>query len=58
MDLKAANLADEKAWRWTRASMIACFVVASVMLITSLAMANGSNAEIRMQTYLPASSSH
>jgi hypothetical protein len=41
MDLKAANLADEKAGWVTRTSMIACFVIASVMLLTSLAMANG-----------------
>ena len=39
MDLNAANLADERAWRLTRASMIGCFVVASAMLIASLAMA-------------------
>ena len=44
MDLSVANLADERARRLTRASMIACFVIASVMLITSLAMANGSKA--------------
>ena len=44
MDLKAANLSDERAWRITRASMIACFVVASAMLIASLAMANGFTA--------------
>jgi hypothetical protein len=41
MDLKAANLADERAWRWTRASMIACFGIASILLLASLATANG-----------------
>jgi hypothetical protein len=44
MDLKAANLADERAWRWTRASMIACFGIASVLLLASLATANGLTA--------------
>jgi hypothetical protein len=44
MDLKAANLADGRALRLTRISMIACFVVASVMLLASLAMAKSSNA--------------
>jgi hypothetical protein len=42
MDLNAANLADGKAGRLTRASMIACFVIASAMLLASLAMAKGS----------------
>jgi hypothetical protein len=51
MDLSAADLADEKARRLTRVSMIACFVIASAMLITSLAMANGSQ---RHTTLLPA----
>ena len=41
MDLKAANLADERAWRLTRFSLICCFVLASGMLIASLAMAHG-----------------
>lgn len=41
MDLNAAMLADSKAVRLTRAGMLACFVVASVMLLTSLAMAKG-----------------
>jgi hypothetical protein len=44
MDLTAANLSHEKACRLTRASMIACFVVASGMLLTSLAMAKGITA--------------
>jgi hypothetical protein len=42
MDLNAANLADGRAGRLTRASMIACFVIASVMLLASLAMAKSS----------------
>jgi hypothetical protein len=42
MDLNAANLADGIAGRLTRASMIACFVVASAMLLASLAMAKGT----------------
>jgi hypothetical protein len=41
MDLKAANLADDRATRLVRASMVACFMIASVMLIASLAMAHG-----------------
>ena len=41
MDLRAANFTDGKAGWLTRASMIACFVIASVMLLASLAMANG-----------------
>jgi hypothetical protein len=48
MDLKTVNLADERTWRWTRAGMVACFIVASVMLIASLAMANGSTATVHM----------
>jgi hypothetical protein len=41
MDLKAANLADDRASRMTRIGMIVCFSFASVMLLASLAMANG-----------------
>jgi hypothetical protein len=43
MDLDAAKLAHWKMTRLTRASMVACFVVAGVMLIASLALANGSS---------------
>ena len=43
MDLSAASKADERAMRLTRAGMIICFIVASAMLITSLAMANGTH---------------
>ena len=43
MDLKAANFADDRAGRLTRFSMIACFVVASAMLLASLAMAKSSH---------------
>jgi hypothetical protein len=42
MDLNAANLADGRAGRLTRASMTACFVIASAMLLASLTMAKGS----------------
>jgi hypothetical protein len=42
MDLNAAKLADGRAGRLTRASMIACFFIASAMLLASLAMAKGS----------------
>lgn len=41
MDLNAAKLADYRAVRLARAGMLACFVVASVMLIASLAVAKG-----------------
>ena len=58
MDLKAANLADERAWRLTRASMIGCFVVASAMLIASLAMANASTAQKNAQTTPTSTMSH
>ncbi len=43
MDLNAANLSDDKATRLARASIFICFVIASVMLIASLAMAHGPN---------------
>ncbi len=49
MDLKAANLADDKASRITRLCMIACFVIASVLLLTSLAMAQKSQARTLIQ---------
>ncbi len=42
MDLEAANTADARAWRFTRAGILTCFVLASAMLIASLALANGS----------------
>ncbi|NOT70384.1 MAG: hypothetical protein HOP09_03585 [Hyphomicrobium sp.] len=58
MDLKAANLADEKVWRWTRVSMIACFVVASVMLITSLAQAKNTELSFNQHVTLSSSSTH
>ncbi len=41
MDLNAAKLADGKASRLTWASLIICFVIASGMLLASLAMAHG-----------------
>ena len=50
MDLQAANIADAQAWRLARVSMLACFVIAALMLIASLAAAHspsparGSNA--------------
>lgn len=40
MDLHAAKLADRKASRLTRLSLITCFVVASGMLLASLATAH------------------
>lgn len=39
MDLEAARLSNLRASRMTRAGMIACYVLAGVMLIASLAMA-------------------
>ena len=41
MDLNAAKLANDRASRLTRASMAACFVIASGLLLASLAMAHG-----------------
>jgi hypothetical protein len=40
MDLQAANDANTGAWRFTRFGMIACFVLAGLMLVASLTMAN------------------
>lgn len=45
MDLHAAKLADGRASRLTRLSLIACFVVASVMLLASLATAHGMKSQ-------------
>ncbi len=42
MDLEAANLANARAGRLTRAGMIACFALASIMLIASLALAKSA----------------
>lgn len=55
MDLNAANQADERAVRLTRASMITCFVIASVMLLASLAMAKSANVEHSVNILSPAS---
>lgn len=55
MDLKAANFTDDKAGRLARASMFICFVIASVMLIASLAMAHAPNALHTAYTALPSS---
>ncbi len=41
MDLNAAKLADDRVSRLTRAAMIACFAIASGLLLASLAMAHG-----------------
>ena len=40
MDLEAAANANNGAWRLTRAGMIGCFVLASLMLLASLTMAH------------------
>lgn len=57
MDLDAANSADARAWRFTRAGMLTCFVLASAMLIASLALANGAvqtpGSETLLQKTLP-----
>jgi hypothetical protein len=45
MDLNAAKLANDRASRLTRASMVACFVIASGLLLASLAMAHGVKAQ-------------
>ena len=42
MDLNAAKLADGRASRLTKLSLIICFVVASGMLLASLATAHGA----------------
>ena len=41
MDLNAAKIADDRVARLTRAGMFACFLIASVLLLTSLALAKG-----------------
>ncbi len=41
MDLEAAKSANAAAGRWARAGMLACFLVACALLLTSLALANG-----------------
>ncbi len=43
MDLEAANLANARASRLTRAGMIACFALAGGMLIASLALAKSTS---------------
>lgn len=55
MDLHAAKLADRKASRLTRLSLIACFVIASGMLLASLATAHGMKDQSAMlsTTVLP-----
>ena len=44
MDLQAANIANNGVWRFTRIGMIACFLLAGIMLVASLTMANSQAA--------------
>lgn len=44
MDLEAAKIANAVAGRWTKAGMLACFVLACGWLLTSLALADRTNA--------------
>lgn len=53
MDLNAAKLADGKASRLTRWSLLVCFVVASGMLLASLATAHGLKSETISTSSLP-----
>ena len=45
MDLNATHLADNKTSRLARVSMMVCFVIASDMLLASLAMAHGTKSQ-------------
>jgi hypothetical protein len=42
MDLEAAANANAAAWRFTRVGMIACFMLASLLLVASLPMAHAN----------------
>jgi hypothetical protein len=53
MDLEAAHHANSRAGRLTNAGMLACFVFAGVLLITSLVIADTS-----LPTQTSASSIH
>ncbi len=50
MDLEAAKLDATHAWNLTRVSMVACFAMASTMLLASLIMVPKSNAGVDSQT--------
>ena len=52
MDFEASNLADARAWRLTRAGILTCFVLASAMLVASLALAKGSQTPEGLQIVL------
>ena len=52
MDLVAAKLDASRAWNLTRVSMVACFAMASTMLLASLIMVPKSNSGIDTQTSL------
>jgi hypothetical protein len=52
MDFDAAYNADTRAWRFTRAGMLTCCVLASAMLVASLALANGSHPTPGSETLL------
>lgn len=56
MDLRAADLADLKPNRLTRVSMMVCFVIASGMLLASLAMARGATSQTLVTGTLNSSS--
>ncbi len=49
MDLEAARLDAMQTWNLTRLSMVACFAMASAMLLASLIMVPKSNADVRTQ---------
>ena len=52
MDLEAAKLDASRAWNLTQVSMVACFAIASTMLLASLIMVPRSNAGIDTQKSL------
>ena len=49
MDLEAAKLDASRAWNLTRVSMVACFAMASTMLLASLIMVPKSNTSVDLQ---------
>ena len=49
MDLAAAKLDATRTWNLTRVSMVACFAMASTMLLASLDMVPKSNAGVDTQ---------
>lgn len=58
MDLNAAKLANGKASRLTRLSLIVCFVLASGMLLASLATAQSMKSQSTAQSLSTSSLPH